>query len=145
MVLDCSVQKWETDFLKLGEWEKSEWYWHPKSHLMPKFHDFCTILINFQIPWFFHAWIFLAIFHVFQSLWEPCLMHFVIKCDVWLDKVDGWMSKGFTSLQQYFSHFETMEGWTWKALCNEAPFRFGKNLASSGIRTRDPVIRSRER
>ena len=31
-----------------------------------------------------------------------------------------------------------MEGWTWKALCNEAPFRFGKNLASSGIRTRDP-------
>ena len=30
-----------------------------------------------------------------------------------------------------------MEGWTWKALCNEAPFRFGKNLASSGIRTRD--------
>ena len=24
-----------------------------------------------------------------------------------------------------------MEGWTWKALCNEAPFRFGKNLASS--------------
>ena len=33
-----------------------------------------------------------------------------------------------------------MEGWTWKALCNEAPFRFGKNLASSGIRTRDPMI-----
>ena len=32
-----------------------------------------------------------------------------------------------------------------KALCNEAPFRFEKNLASSGIRTRDPVIRSRER
>ena len=41
--------------------------------------------------------------------------------------------------QQYFSHFETMEGWTWKAQCNEAPSRFGKNLASSGIRTRDPV------
>ena len=33
-----------------------------------------------------------------------------------------------------------MEGWTWKALCNEAPFRFGKNLASSGIRTRDPKV-----
>ena len=28
---------------------------------------------------------------------------------------------------------------------NEAPFKFGKNLASSGIRTRDPMIRSRER
>ena len=37
-----------------------------------------------------------------------------------------------------------MEGWTWKALCNEMPFRFGKNLASSRIRTRDPVIRSRD-
>ena len=37
-----------------------------------------------------------------------------------------------------FSHFGTMEGWPWKALCNEAPFRFGKNLASSAIRTRDP-------
>ena len=37
-----------------------------------------------------------------------------------------------------------MEGWTWKALYNEVPFRFGKNLASSGIRTRDPVNRSRE-
>ena len=24
--------------------------------------------------------------------------------------MDGWMSFGFTSLQQYFSHFETMEG-----------------------------------
>ena len=53
----------------------------------------------------------------------------------------------FTSLQQYFSHFEMMEGWTWKALslCNEAPFRFEKNLAPSRIRTRDPMIRSRER
>ena len=30
-----------------------------------------------------------------------------------------------------------MEGWTWKALCNEVPFRFGKNLASGGIRTHD--------
>ena len=47
--------------------------------------------------------------------------------------------------QQYFSHFEMMEGWTWKALCNEAPFRFGNNLASSEIRTRNPVIRSGER
>ena len=33
-----------------------------------------------------------------------------------------------------------MEMWKWKALCNEAPFRFEKNLAS--IRTRDPVIRN---
>ena len=32
----------------------------------------------------------------------------------------GWMSQGFMSLQQYFSHFETMGGRTWKALCNEA-------------------------
>ena len=45
--------------------------------------------------------------------------------------------------QQYFSRIETIEGWTRKALCNEAPFRFGKVLASSWIRTRDSVIRSR--
>ena len=38
-----------------------------------------------------------------------------------------------------------MEGWIWKALCNEAPFRFGKNLASSGIRTRDPEVGSANR
>ena len=31
-----------------------------------------------------------------------------------------------------------MEGWIRKALWNEAPFRFGKNLASSGIRTATP-------
>ena len=33
-----------------------------------------------------------------------------------------------------------MESWKWKVLCNEAPFRFEKNLAS--IRTWDPVIRN---
>ena len=32
---------------------------------------FPWFFINFQIPWYFHAWIFSAIFHVFQSLWEP--------------------------------------------------------------------------
>ena len=45
-------------------------------------------------------------------------------------------------LQQYFSHIRTMEGLACKALCNEAPFRFEKNFASSRIRTRDPVIRN---
>ena len=46
MVLDCSVQKWESDSLKSSEPEKIEGYWHPKSHLMPKFrffHDFSLI------------------------------------------------------------------------------------------------------
>ena len=47
--------------------------------------------------------------------------------------------------QQYFSHIGTMDGRTWKALCNEVPSMFGKNLSSSGIRTRDPVIRSWDR
>ena len=46
--------------------------------------------------------------------------------------------------QQYFSHIGTMVGWIWKALCNEAPIRLGKNLAWNGIRTRCPVDRSRE-
>ena len=44
--------------------------------------------------------------------------------------------------QQYFSRIGKIEKWTWQALCNEAPFRFGKILASSCIRTRDSVIRS---
>ena len=54
--LDCSVQKWKTDFsfFKLlserSEWEKIGWYGYPESNLMPKFIDF---FINFQIPWFF--------------------------------------------------------------------------------------------
>ena len=47
--------------------------------------------------------------------------------------------------QQYFSHIGTMEGRTWKALCHEVPSMFGTNLSSSGIRTRDPVIRSWDR
>ena len=59
----------------------------------------------------------------------------------WMDGLGFYVP---STVFQYFSHFETMEGWTWKALCSEAPFRFGKNLASSGIRTRDPVIRGRE-
>ena len=59
----------------------------------------------------------------------------------------GWMCRWFWALrplQQHFSHSRTMDGWAWRALCNGTPFRFGKNLASSGIRTRDLVIRSRE-
>ena len=55
-------------------------------------------------------------------------------------KTDGWVMV-LHPFQQYFSHFDMMEGWTWKALCNEALFRFGKNLASSRIRTRDPQSR----
>ena len=31
-------------------------------------------------------------------------------------------SKLVSPFQQYFSHIGTMEGWTWKALCNETPF-----------------------
>ena len=45
--------------------------------------------------------------------------------------------------QQYFNRIGTIEGWTWKALCNEVLFRFWKILASSWIWTRDSVIRSR--
>ena len=36
-----------------------------------------------------------------------------------------------------FQSYQDKEGWTWMALRNEAPFRFGKNLASSEIQTRD--------
>ena len=44
-------------------------------------------------------------------------------------------------IKQYFSRIGTTG--TWKPLCNEAPFRFGKILASRWIRTRHSVIRSR--
>ena len=50
--------------------------------------------------------------------------------------MDGWVRVlGFTSLQQYFSHFETMEGWTWKALCNEANPR-SRDLKSGALTAR---------
>ena len=57
--------------------------------------------------------------------------------------MDGWV-RVLRFFQQYFRHFGRMEGWTWKDMCNEAPFRIGKNLACCGIRTRGPVIRSWE-
>ena len=43
------------------------------------------------------------------------------------ESMDGWV-RVFSPFLQYFSHFKMMEGWTWKALCNQALFRFGKNL-----------------
>ena len=43
-----------------------------------------------------------------------------------MEKLDGKVLRPF---QQYFSHIGTMEKWTWKALCSEAPFRFGKNIS----------------
>ena len=58
----------------------------------------------------------------------------------WKFTMDGWV-RVLHLCQQYFSHIGTMAGWTWKVLCNEAPFNFGKNLASSGIQTHYPVIR----
>ena len=55
-------------------------------------------------------------------------------------QICGWMDEFgvLRPFQQYFSHIGTVEGQTWKAMCNEVPSsRFGKNLSSSGIRTRD--------
>ena len=60
------------------------------------------------------------------------------ECSFW--KMDGWVRVVLRSFQQYFSHFEMQQGWTWKAMCNEVAFRFGKNLAFSGIQTRDPKL-----
>ena len=58
-----------------------------------------------------------------------------------LFSMEGWVTV-LHPFQQYFSHIRMMEGWTWRALCNETPFRFAKNLASSKIRTWDTVIHS---
>ena len=56
--------------------------------------------------------------------------------------VYGWMSWGFMFLfQQYFSHIRTMEGWTQRALCNEAQFRLQKESClwrDSNPKPRDP-------
>ena len=57
--------------------------------------------------------------------------------------LDGCMSQGFTSLSTVFQSFRN-DGWTWKTPRNEVPFSFGKNLASSGIWTREPTIRCQE-
>ena len=59
---------------------------------------------------------------------------------------DGWMDElGFYITSTLFQSLQDDGRMNMKALCNEAPFRFGKNLASSGIQTRDPVNQSRER
>ena len=50
---------------------------------------------------------------------------------LWNNSYEGQMDEWMGCFQQYFSHIRTMEGWSWSALCNEAPFRFWKNLASS--------------
>ena len=61
-------------------------------------------------------------------------------------KKDRWMDElGFYVPSTVFQSFRDDGKVNIKALCNEAPLRFGKNLASSGFRTRDHVIRSRER
>ena len=52
----------------------------------------------------------------------------------------GWFG-ALCAFQQYYSHIRMMEGETRRALWHKITFRFGKNLASSGIQTTDPVIR----
>ena len=61
------------------------------------------------------------------------------KTTVIILNLDGWF-RVLHPFQQYFSHIGMMEWWTWKTLCNEMLFRFGKNL--TGIRTRSLVFRS---
>ena len=87
------------------------------------------------------AWYLLCTQRENQNLGNMVLnsFHFYTRWNRWMGELGF-----FASLQQYFSHSETMGGWTWKVLCNEASFRFGKNLASSGIQTSNPVIRRRE-
>ena len=75
--------------------------------------------------------------------------------DYLMDKCHGWnigpmlckwmYELGFYVPSTVFQSFRDDERVNMKGSVHEAPFKFGKNLASSGIRTRDPVIRSRER
>ena len=71
-----------------------------------------------------------------SALWKKC----VAKSDRWQNEFGV-----LRPFQQYFSHIGTMEGRTWKALCNKVPSSFGENLSSSWIRTRESVIRSWDR
>ena len=55
--------------------------------------------------------------------------------------MDEWVA--VLSISTIFQSYQD-DGWSWKALCNEAPFRFGQNLTSNGILTWDTVIWNRE-
>ena len=54
------------------------------------------------------------------------------------------MNWGFTSLSTVFRSYQYNERVNMKGSSNETSFRFRKNLASSGIRTQDPMVQSRE-
>ena len=72
--------------------------------------------------------------YTFGNSGHSAMLHFGFMCCWWW----WWWVRVLTSLQQYYSLIGTMEGWTWRALCSEVSFRFGKNLASSGIWTSGP-------
>ena len=74
---------------------------------------------------------------------DGALMALLAQC-LHVSLIPKWMD-GWVRVLRPFNSISVISRRTWKALCNEAPFRFEKNLASSGIRTRDPVNRSRER
>ena len=58
----------------------------------------------------------------------------------------GWMDElGFYVPSTVFQSFRDDGRVNMKGSVQSSALRFGKNLASSGIQTRDPVIRSRKR
>ena len=75
--------------------------------------------------------------NLFEFLFNDMLthvVHFVSSPRWW------WWFGVLHPFQQYLSHMELMEGWQWKALCNEAPYTHLTNSASSRIRTGDLII-----
>ena len=55
-----------------------------------------------------------------------------VRASQWANQLHCRMDElGFYIPSTVFQSFRD-DGWKWKALCNEAPFRFGKNLASNG-------------
>ena len=59
----------------------------------------------------------------------------VICCKFKKNRFNLWLYTWFKN-----KHFETMEGWTWKAVCNEALFRFRKNLVTKFWCQQKPLV-----
>ena len=74
--------------------------------------------------------------YVFSLFYHP-FNHSVVMSSPQRGRMDGWV-RVLRLFQQYFSHFEMMEGWTWKALFIEVPFRFGRILPLAGFEQATP-------
>ena len=124
------------------QWRDSSQFIVQSSHFT---HSFFTLHSSDFIPHSSDFTLHSLYFTLHTSQFKLHTSQFTVHTSYFTDQTSQFILHTSQFAQQYFSHIRTTEGWTWKALCNEAPFRLGPNLASRGIRTRDPAIRSRVR